>query len=91
MDKRKRGDSAALPSVAPEEDAAPSTQLECDGEIFALRPDELGGTHYTWLSGPNPGFGFSMSPTASDIEQHLTNIRSFLSMIDPRTGYIEED
>jgi hypothetical protein len=32
-----------------------------------------------------------VSPTPNDMEQHQRNIRSFLSMIDPTTGYIEED
>jgi len=41
--------------------------------------------------GPNPGYAFTTSPTIDDIEQHQTNIRSFLSMIDPETGYIEEN
>lgn len=92
MDKREGGDWAALPGIAPEEAAAPAAELECDGEIFELRPDGFGGTHYTWLSGPNTGYGFSTSPTVhDDIEQHRANIRSFLSMIDPATGYIEED
>lgn len=91
MDKQEGGDWNALPGIAPQEDTAPATQLECDGEIIELRRDEFGGTHYSWLSGPNPGYGFSVSPTADDVEQHQTNIRSFLSMIDPRTGYIEED
>lgn len=91
MDRREDGDWAALPGIAPEESAAPAIRLECDGETFELRPDEFGGTHYTWLSGPNPGYGFSTSPTPDDLEQHLTNIRGFLSMIDPRTGYIDED
>jgi hypothetical protein len=91
MKQREGGDWAAVPSIAPEAVAAPATQLECDGEIFELRPDEFGGTHYTWASGQNPGYGFSVSPTPTDMEQHQTNIRSFLSMIDPTTGYIEED
>jgi hypothetical protein len=91
MDKGEGSDRAALPGVAPAEGAAPAAQLECDGEIFELRPDRFGGTHYTWLNGPNPGYGFSVSPTADDVEEHQTNIRSFLLMIDPRTGYIEED
>jgi hypothetical protein len=30
-------------------------------------------------------------PTADDAEERQRNIRSFLSMIEPRTGYIEED
>jgi hypothetical protein len=62
MDKREGGDCAALPGIAPEEDAAPATQLDCAGEIFELRPDEFGGTHYTWISGPNPGYGFQREP-----------------------------
>ncbi|HET6652276.1 MAG TPA: hypothetical protein VFH10_06505 [Nocardioides sp.] len=53
-----------------------------------LRPDRFGGTLYAWLSGPNPGYGFSASPTVDDLEQHHANIRTFLSMIDPETGYI---
>ena len=53
------GDRGALPGIAPEEDVAPSAQLDCDGEVFELRPDGFGGTQYTWLSGPNPGYGDS--------------------------------
>ena len=81
----------ALPGVAPEQDVVPATRLTCDGETFELRPDRSGGTHYTWLSGPNPGYGFSVSPTIDDVEQHRASIRSFLSMIDPETGYIGDD
>jgi hypothetical protein len=91
MDKGEGDDPAALPGIARAEDAEPTGRLECDGAIFELRPDKFGGTHYTWLTGLNPGYGFSVSPTADDIEQHQTNIRDFLSMIDPRIGYIEED
>jgi hypothetical protein len=94
MDRREGGEwapLAALPGIAPEADAAPATRLSCDGETFELRSDQFGGTHYTWLSGPNPGYGFTTSPAVDDIGQHQTNIRSFLSMIDPETGYIEED
>jgi hypothetical protein len=82
---------AALPGLAPEQDAVPATRLSCDGEDFELRPEQSGGTHYAWLSGPNPGYGFTVSPTGDDLEQHRTNIRGFLSMIDPETGYIEDD
>lgn len=48
MEKREGGAWAALPGIAPKEDAKPAAQ-------------------------------------------HRTNIRGFLSMIDPETGYIEED
>ena len=91
MDNGEGSDRTAFPGIAPAEDVVPAAQLACDAEIFELRPDRFGGTHYTWLNGPNPGYGFSVSPTADAIEEHQTNIRNFLSMIDPRTGYIEED
>ena len=81
---------AALPDTAPEQEGAPATRLWCEGEAFELRPDGSGGTHYTWLSGPNPGYGFTASPTVDDIGHHRTNIRSFLSMVDPETGYVED-
>jgi hypothetical protein len=78
------------PGIAPEEDSASATQLECDGEIFELRRDQFGGTQYTWLTGPNAGYGFGTSPSPDDIDQHEANIRSFLAMIDPETGFIED-
>ena len=87
-------DAEAVPGVRPETDRdgdVPSLTLEVDGEVFSLRPGESGGTDYTWLTGPNLGYGFSVSPAADDVAQHRTNIRDFLSMIDPRTGYIGED
>lgn len=87
---RPHGDWAPLPGRAPEQVAGPGTRLSCDGETFELRPDGAGGTHDAWLSGPNPGYGFTASPTVDDVDQHRTNIRSFLSMIDPGTGYIED-
>ena len=41
------------------------------------------------LSGPNPGYGFGVSPTPEPShEQHVANIRGFLAQIDPATGYI---
>ena len=91
MKQSEDGDGVALPGIAPEEDAAPATQLECDGELFELRPDQRGGTHYRWVSGTNPDYGFSVSPTSDDLEQHQRNIRSFLSMINLNTGFIEKD
>ena len=91
MELSEGGDWDAQPGVAPKDDVAPAAELECDGEIFELRPDQFGGTNYTWLSGPNPGYGFSASPTADDMAQHRANIRGFISMIDPKTGYIGED
>jgi hypothetical protein len=93
------GDWAADPDAVPgarpptgrEADVTP-LRLEVDGEVFAIRPAQFGGTDYTWLTGPNPGYGFSMSPTPNlSVDEHRTSIRNFLSMIDPTTGYIEDD
>ncbi|HEX5542508.1 MAG TPA: hypothetical protein VFX60_13270 [Micromonospora sp.] len=61
------------------------------GEIFEVRRDRNGGTQYAWLSGQNPGYGFSTSAAPEYIQPHQAPIRSFLAMIDPETGYIEED
>jgi hypothetical protein len=87
---------SAIP--VPDEALAPGTRLSCDGETFELRVAPGGGTHYTWLSVPNPGYGFTTSgvlpaPTTvriDEIELHRANIRGFLSMIDPETGYLAE-
>jgi hypothetical protein len=64
-----------------------------DGQEFFVqpRPIEPGTYDFTWTSGPNDGYGFSTSggrrepllPT--EIED---NIRSFLSGINPDTGYL---
>lgn len=88
-------DPEAVPGVHPATDSeadGTSFMLEVDGEMFALRPDEHGGTDYTWLSGPNTGYGFSLSPTPNmSLDEHRENIRDFLAQIDPVTGYIEDD
>lgn len=86
------GDRTALPGVAPGEDEdGVVTRLEVAGHVFDLRADEFGGTHYTWVSGPNPGYGFSVSPTRDELEEHRANILGFLAMINPMTGFIAED
>jgi hypothetical protein len=70
---------------------APFVTLEVDGEVFAIRPDNQGGTAYTWLSGPNPAYGFALSPTQDSFDEHRENIREFLVDIDPTSGYLSED
>ncbi|HVE74576.1 MAG TPA: hypothetical protein VNA30_05735 [Mycobacteriales bacterium] len=69
-------------------------ELEVDGEVFALSSRGR-GTHYKWLSGPNQDYGFSSFssiplPEPLSEEEHRESIRSFLGMIDPATGYIED-
>ena len=101
MEKAEGGEWAslsALPDDGLEGDGASARRLSCDGDTFELRPAQSGGTHYTWLSGPNQGYGFTTSAVLPDAgsgrfddEGHLESILTFLSMIDPETGYIAED
>lgn len=61
-----------------------------DGERFEVRR-QAGTYHLTWLTGPNPGYGFSMgSNTGAVLEPACleTEIRGFLGQIDPATGYL---
>jgi hypothetical protein len=89
------GDPLAVPGAYHEiesEPAVTSFTLEVEGELFALRPNKHGGTHYTWLSGPNKDYGFTSSSTPNEsLEEHREGIRAFLAQIDPTTGYIEDD
>lgn len=93
MEERKSGhwaDLSALPAAARGQHH-PGVQFVCDGETFEVGPGAYGGTHYAWLSGPNSDYGFTTSGSVDDVEQHQANVRWFLSMIDPETGYIEEE
>jgi hypothetical protein len=89
------GDPEAVPGVYPKTEGAAgvgSRTLGVDGELFALSPNEFGGTDYTWLSGPNPGYGFGVSPTPNlSLDEHMEHIRGFLANVDPATGLIEDD
>lgn len=62
-----------------------------DGETFLVRRrNEDGSHHYDWVSGPNDGYGFSVSGGSEPIsrERHEAAIRGFLTSIDPATGYL---
>ncbi|GAA0912352.1 hypothetical protein [Virgisporangium aurantiacum] len=89
------GDPEAVPGVRPGTEGAAAIRavtLEVEGELFGLSPNEFGGTDYAWLSGPNPGYGFGVSPTPNrSVDEHMKNIRGFLAAIDPTTGYITDD
>ncbi|WP_422752152.1 hypothetical protein [Micromonospora sp. WMMD708] len=93
-DGDRTADPAAVPGLRPgPEDSADDTSrtLEVDGETFAVRRNGFGGTDYTWLSGPNPGYGFGVSPTPDlSTDEHVRNIRGFLGMVDPGTGHIAD-
>jgi hypothetical protein len=85
------------PADQPDPDSIRTFALEVDGEQFAVRVvvDPATGytdTGYTWLSGPNRGYGFGTGgPPNTSLEEHQQRIREFLAMVDPTTGYIEGD
>jgi hypothetical protein len=70
-------------------------ELTVEGERFrvARRSGEPCTYDYTWLTGPNDGYGFTTSMTLehtmSDAE-HEEALRDFLSGIDPATGYLPD-
>ena len=83
--------------------AKPSRQIVVDGETFRLT---IEGPSYqlTWLTGPNPGYGFggtlagagSVAEHSALLAAHLTDtdltaqIREFLLEVDPSTGYLRD-
>ncbi|GAA3092480.1 catechol 2,3-dioxygenase-like lactoylglutathione lyase family enzyme [Kribbella aluminosa] len=74
--------------------ASVSRTLEVDGERFEVstREGHPGTFDYTWLTGPNPGYGFTESGssdhTRTDADHHRA-IGDFLSGINPATGYLD--
>jgi hypothetical protein len=67
--------------------------VEVDGETFSVRVQASGQHDFEWVSGRNAGYGFSSGHAAdappSD-DEVLRDIRRFLGMIDPATGYIPD-
>lgn len=76
--------------------SADRLHLTVDGQVFDVAYDvEQPGTyHYSWLSGPNLDYGFSSRGSnhqRRSVAEHEDRIRAFLSMVNPTTGYIEDD
>ena len=68
--------------------------LIVDSQVFevAEAPGQPGGCHYTWSSGPNPGYGFTSVPSDGhqlSVAEHEAAIREFLMSINPATGYLD--
>ena len=83
-----------LPKPPDESTVGPAVRVTVDGEDFEVRasPGRPGAYHYEWISGPNPGYGFSSARSdaqPSTMEEHEGAIRNFLAQVDPETGYIE--
>ena len=74
--------------------AEPPIRITVDGQEFEVRmqADHPGHYNYTWISGPNPGYGFgsgSSDGLPCSLRDHEDAIRDFLSDVDPNTGNIE--
>ena len=71
-----------------------TVRIEVDGQLFEVseRPDRPGQYDFSWVSGPNPGYGFTSASSdgsemgTGDLEE---SIRNFLAQVDPQTGHIE--
>ncbi|GGN43895.1 hypothetical protein FHR83_008043 [Actinoplanes campanulatus] len=71
-------------------------RLTVNGDVFDVEydPTQPGAYHYTRLTGPAPGHGFTSRRSdhaRSTIAEHVEEIRGFLDLVDPSTGYIEDD
>ena len=97
VDKDPRGGEGgpvAVPAVYDGDGGGPGPALftlEVDGELFAVHRAADGGTAYSWLSGPNEGYGFGESGPDRSLDEHREVIRVFLAQIDPATGFLEDD
>jgi hypothetical protein len=69
-------------------------QLTVNGEVFEVRydPDQPGAYHFAWVTGPNPGYGFTsrFSHTRQPPQLLIESIIGFLDQVDSQTGYIED-
>lgn len=79
-------------------------EIDVDGERFVVRRSATSdnGYDFDWVTGPNPGYGFSMGvlvayplgqADSTDVPvepDFVEQARIFLSMIDPATGYVAD-
>ena len=77
----------------PSPDRFRTTVTGVDFEV-AYDPSQPGAYHYTRLTGPASGYGFTgrrSDHQRSTMYEHEAQIRAFLGAVDPVTGYIEDD
>jgi hypothetical protein len=70
------------------------SRIEVDGEVFEVteRDGRPGQYDYTWVSGRDPQYGFSSARSdgsPATTAEHVESIRTFLTQVDPETGYLE--
>jgi hypothetical protein len=80
--------------VTPKRGGTGDQLITVEGQRFRVhfRLDEPGVTDFDWLDGP-PDYGFTSAPIRPRRPEPSRNrgrIRSFLSMIDPETGYVAD-
>ena len=68
--------------------------LVVDGQTFAVAEDaeHPGSVQYSWLNGPNPGYGFATGVSGGGLPDRAaaeSQIRLFLAAVDPATGYLD--
>jgi hypothetical protein len=71
-------------------------RVTVDGEVFdvAYDPAQPGAYHYTRINGPAAGYGFSTRRSdhaRSTTAEHVAKIRGVLDVVNPTTGYIDDD
>ena len=75
-------------------DGMTSWNLTVDGHDWLVeqQSDVPGTYHFAWLTGPNPGYGFTLGTsngsaiTEADMRRSIAN---FLADINPETGYLD--
>jgi hypothetical protein len=71
----------------------PDQRLEIEGEVFEVttRMDVPGQVDVAWLTGPNPGYGFSSRRSSGVFSEDELEVqaRDFLADINPETGYLD--
>lgn len=80
--------------VAPPEKKLDVITMTVDGEVFRVWTPEQNPhqRNFDWLTGPNEDYGFAVGgPGAWTRPELKQEIRDFLAMVDPKTGYIEDD
>lgn len=73
-------------------DSSRPLRLTVDSQTWEV-VEHSGLYTFTWLSGPDPGYGFSTRlsdpETTLSLLQIETAIRNFLSNINPETGHLD--